>query len=45
VIGRKPERVRGCAEWCGNVVNLSGFPSFPCHEAGGKGEGAFSLST
>ena len=45
VIWRKSERDRGCAEGCGNVVNLKGFPSFPCPGAGGKGEVTFSLST
>jgi len=34
--GRKSERKRGCAEGCGNVVNLKGFPSFPCPRARGK---------
>jgi hypothetical protein len=39
--GRKAERKRGCAEGCGNVVNLKGFPSFPCPGARGKRGGDF----
>ena len=31
----------GCAEGCGNVVNPTGFPSFPWPEPGGKGGGDF----
>ena len=39
--GRKSEGKRGCAEGCGNVVNLKGFPSFPCPGARGKRGGDF----
>ena len=31
----------GCAEGCGNVVNPTGFPSFPCPGARGKRGGDF----
>ena len=39
--GRKSEGKRGGAEGCGNVVNLKGFPSFPCPGARGKRGGDF----
>ena len=39
--GRKSEGKRGCAEGCGNVVNPTGFPSFPCPRARGKRGGDF----